>query len=133
MPCHSFYLLSILQDLTQSHAGLQTTKALCYCVMDGFFSFHFPCDKFLLISCAFSSTNIWRLIFLGIPMRHFWNGMFLTTLKGELYKTVSVQLSSRDWNQNKIYGETTDSAHLQCTLVYSTMLSEMYNFFYVDI
>ena len=87
-------------DLTQSHAGLQTTKAICYCVMDGFSSYHFPCDNFQLISYAFPGTNIWCLFFLGIPMRHFRNGMLLATLEGVLYKTVSVQLSSMDCNEN---------------------------------
>ena len=36
----------------------------------------------------------------GISMRRFRNGMFLATLEGVLYKTVSVQLSSRDCNEN---------------------------------
>ena len=100
MPRNIFYLLSISRDLTQSHAGLQTTKAICYCVMDGFSSSHFPYDNFKLMSCAFPGTNIRRLFFLGIPMRHFRNGMFLATLEGVLYKTVSVQLSSMDCNEN---------------------------------
>lgn len=34
-------------------------------------------------------------------MGHLWSGMFSATLEGVLYKTVSVQLSSRHYNEIK--------------------------------
>ena len=80
-PCHIFYLLSLSRDPTQSHAGLQSTKSICYCVMDGLSSFHFPCDNFQLISCAFSGTNILRLFCLEFPRGVFGMGCSWPLLK----------------------------------------------------
>ena len=56
--------------MTQSHAGLQTTKAICYCVMDGFSSFHFPCENFQLISCAFPEKDIDPLFKVVVVFQH---------------------------------------------------------------
>ena len=97
--------LQIIQLSVRSHDAKRLSSNSdvtnkCSLWVPSFSSSHFPYDNFKLISCAFLGTNITRLFFLGIPMRHFRNGMFLVTLEGILNKTVSMQLSSRECNEN---------------------------------